>query len=61
MGWTDGAGVANGYRTWWSTGEDGALQLAAGFRLGGEVDAACDAGIETILAGISAGASPSSG
>lgn len=58
------------------TGEDGALEaartvvawahgfvtleLAGGFRLGGDVDAAYDAGIETILAGISAGASPTS-
>lgn len=59
------------------TGEDGALEaartivawahgfvtmeLAGGFRLGGDVDAAYDAGIETILAGVSARAIPSSG
>jgi len=59
------------------TGEEGALEaartvvawahgfvtmeLAGGFRLGGDVGAAYDAGIETILAGISARAIPSSG
>jgi AcrR family transcriptional regulator len=59
------------------TGEDGALEaartlvawahgfvtmeLAGGFRLGGDVDAAFDTGIETILAGVSARAIPSSG
>ena len=59
------------------TGEEGALEsartvvawahgfvtmeLAGGFRLGGDVDAAYDAGIETILAGVSARATPSSG
>jgi len=59
------------------TGEEGALEaartvvawahgfvtmeLAGGFRLGGDVGAAYDAGIKTILAGISARAIPSSG
>lgn len=59
------------------TGEEGALEaartvvawahgfvtmeLAGGFRLGGDVGAAYDAGIETILAGISERAIPSSG
>lgn len=37
------------------------MELAGGFRLGGDVDAAYDAGIETILAGVSARATPSSG
>jgi AcrR family transcriptional regulator len=56
------------------TGEEGALgaartlvawahgfvtmELAGGFRLGGDVDAAFDAGIETILAGVSVRATP---
>lgn len=59
------------------TGEDGALvaartlvawtrgfvtmESAGGFRLGGDVEAAFDAGIETILAGVSARATPSAG
>lgn len=37
------------------------MELAGGFRLGGDVDAAYRAGIETILSGVSGAASPSSG
>jgi AcrR family transcriptional regulator len=37
------------------------MELAGGFRLGGDVAAAYDEGIETILAGVSARATPSSG
>ena len=38
-----------------------AMELAGGFRLGGNVDSAFVAGIETILAGVSVRATPSSG
>lgn len=37
------------------------MELAGAFRLGGDVDAAYDAGIDTILAGVSARATPASG
>jgi AcrR family transcriptional regulator len=37
------------------------MELAGGFRLGGDLTAAYDVGIETILAGVSARATPSSG
>jgi hypothetical protein len=37
------------------------MELAGGFRLRGDLTAAYDVGIETILAGVSARATPSSG
>lgn len=44
----------------WAHGFTG-MELAGGFRLGGDIDAAYAAGIELILAGISAVANPPSG
>ena len=46
----------------WSRGHTGScrMELAGGFRLGGDLDAAYAFGIEAILAGVSAAASPGS-
>jgi AcrR family transcriptional regulator len=61
-GLTGGSGGLEAARTMvaWAHGFL-AMEQAGGFRLGGDVDAAYAAGIETILAGVSARATPSSG